>query len=390
MMRRILSAQALAMMLVLAGCGSDSTSSSASEKATVVTLAEKVAVGEQIFNDASLSASGKLACAGCHLKSNAHADAPGGFLPIGGALLDRQGARSSPSLHYLNANGAFGFDTQGQPFGGFTWDGRADSRAIQARGPLFDAAEMANESEAAVVAKLKAASYYADFRLKFGVAADATDAQVLAAMQSALETYQAGDTDYEPFTSKFDAVLAGTASFSASEARGQAIFRDPQRGNCASCHSDRPDPTTGKILFTNFQYHALGLPRNQSSATQDASFFDLGLCGPKRTDLSNRSDLCGKFKVPTLRNVALTAPYFHNGVIGSLQEAVSFYATRDLDPGRWYPSMNGQVQVFNDLPVQYRGNLFRGVPFGATARLSPQDVTDLVAFLGTLSDGFTP
>jgi cytochrome c peroxidase len=104
--------------------------------------------------------------------------------------------------------------------------------------------------------------------------------------------------------------------------------------------------------------------------------------------------LCGKFKVPTLRNVALTAPYFHNGAVATLQDAVSFYATRDIDPARWYPVVNGVVDKFNDLPAAYRGNVEQRPPFGLQPgqppRLSAQDVQDLVAFLQTLSDGFVP
>jgi cytochrome c peroxidase len=136
------------------------------------------------------------------------------------------------------------------------------------------------------------------------------------------------------------------------------------------------------------------VPRNHSTATADPAFFDMGLCGPVRTDLSNRTDLCGQFKVPTLRDVALTAPYFHNGAVATLEDAVTFYATRDIDPARWYPVVGGVVDKFNDLPVAYRGNVTQQAPFGqrpgAAPRLSPQDVQDLVAFLGTLSDGFTP
>jgi cytochrome c peroxidase len=164
--------------------------------------------------------------------------------------------------------------------------------------------------------------------------------------------------------------------------------------NCASCHSSTSPPGQARALFTNFGYFALGVPRNRGAATADPAFFDMGLCGPVRTDLAHRTDLCGKFKVPTLRNVALTAPYFHNAAVATLQDAVSFYATRDIDPARWYPVANGVVDKFNDLPVVYRGNVNQLPPFGLQPgqppRLSAQDVQDLVAFLGTLTDGFVP
>lgn len=124
------------------------------------------------------------------------------------------------------------------------------------------------------------------------------------------------------------------------------------------------------------------------------AFFDMGLCGPTRADLANRTELCGQFKVPILHNVALTAPYFHNGAIATLEDAVAFYATRDSDPARWYPVDNGVAFRFNDLPAAYRGNVTQQAPFaqrpGAPARLSAQGVQDVVAFLRSLTDGFTP
>jgi cytochrome c peroxidase len=253
---------------------------------------------------------------------------------------------------------------------------------------------MAHANNASVVVRARTLPYFGQLLSASGLEATASDAQVLQALQLALEAYQAGDVDYQPYTSKFDAVQDGRTAFNAQEARGLAIFNSPQRGNCASCHSSTPTAGQSRALFTNFGYVALGVPRNRSTATGDPTFFDMGLCGPVRTDLSHRKDLCGKFKVPTLRNVALTGPYFHNGAVASLQEAVSFYATRDIDPARWYPVVNGVVDKFNDLPVAYRGNVEQQAPFGLQPgqppKLSLQDVQDLVAFLQTLTDGFVP
>ncbi|MFM1987418.1 MAG: hypothetical protein RJA99_375 [Pseudomonadota bacterium] len=362
--------------------------------AGTATEAARVAVGELLFHDKRLSAAGNLACAGCHVPERGHADAEGTFLPLGGPALDRQGLRSSPTLGYLNGNRAFAFDDQGRPSGGFTWDGRADSRAAQVLGPLLAAAEMAHADSAAVVTRVRTLPYFGQLLSASGLDGTAGDAQVLVALQTALQSYQAGDPDYQPFTSKFDAVQDGRARFTDQEARGLALFDSPQRGNCASCHSSTPPPGQQRALFTNFGYFALGVPRNRSAATADPTFFDMGLCGPVRTDLAHRTDLCGKFKVPTLRNVALTAPYFHNGAVATLQDAVTFYATRDIDPARWYPVKDGVVDVFDDLPAAYRGNVEQRPPFGLRAgqapRLSPQDVEDLTAFLRTLTDGFVP
>lgn len=147
-------------------------------------------------------------------------------------------------------------------------------------------------------------------------------------------------------------------------------------------------------LFSNHRYFALGVPRNKSQATADPAFFDLGLCGPQRSVLATQSAWCGAFRVPTLRNVALTGPYFHNGSVQTLEGAVAFYATRDTDPARWYPVVNGQVQRYNDLPAAYQANVHRGAPFNRRPNqppaLTPQDVNDVAAFLRTLTDGYNP
>ncbi|MFG6466303.1 cytochrome-c peroxidase [Roseateles sp. BYS87W] len=353
-------------------------------------------VGNRLFDDTRLSASGRLACASCHAETRGHADPAGGFLPLGGIDGQRQGLRSSPSLRYLDAAGAFRFDAQGRPHGGLFWDGRANSRIEQARGPLFNANEMANPDAATLATKLRALPYVADLRTAAGLSPAATDDQLITAALTALDRYQAEDPKFHPFTSKFDAVQDGRATFNAQELRGQAAFNDPQRGNCAACHDSRPVPNASGInraLFTNFSYHALAVPRNVSQATANPAFFDLGLCGPQRTDLSARTDLCGQFRVPTLRNVALTGPYFHNARFATLEDVLAFYASRDQDPARWYQVVNGQVQLYDDLPAAYRANVHRGAPFrrpGQPPAFTPQDGADIVAFLRTLTDGFSP
>jgi len=388
------------MTALLSACGggaedtSATTDMTAQSTAGTATEADRVAVGDLLSHDTRLSAAGNLACASCHVQARGHADADGVFLPLGGPGLDQPGLRSSATLDYLNDNRAFAFDDQGRPSGGFTWDGRADSRAAQALGPLLAANEMAHASSAAVVARVRTLPYFGQLLTATALGTTASDAEVLQALQTALQSYQSGDPDYQRFTSKFDAVQDGRASFTAQEARGLRLFNSPQQGNCASCHSSTPPAGQTRALFTNFGYFALGVPRNRSAATADPAYFDMGMCGPVRTDLAHRTDLCGKFKVPTLRNVALTAPYFHNAAVATLQDAVSFYATRDTDPARWYPVVDGVADTFNDLPVAYRGNVSQQPPFGLqpgqAPRLSAQDVQDLAAFLATLTDGFVP
>ena len=374
---------------MLSACGGGGDSPQA-----VPTAVDRIAIGDRLFDETTLSASGRLACATCHVESRAHADAAGSFLPLGGVNGDQQGLRSTPTLRYLSDNRAFRFNPNGDPAGGFTWDGRADSRAAQARLPLLAAHEMANGDEASVARRLRALPYLAQLLFAFSLPSRASDAQLVEAAAQALADYQAGDAKFQPYTSKFDAALEGRAALSVQEARGLALFNDPQRGNCAVCHTSTPPPGASKPLFTNFTYHALGVPRNASHATRDAGFFDLGLCGPRRSDLSDLAALCGMFRVPTLRNVALTAPYFHNGAIATLEDAVAFYATRDSDAARWYSVVGGLVQRFDDLPPAYRANVSFAAPFnpraGEPPALSTADVRDIVAFLNTLTDGYSP
>ncbi|MEY3200679.1 MAG: hypothetical protein RIR70_229 [Pseudomonadota bacterium] len=381
----------------LTACGGEATpprevglTATAQAAAQVMNLsAERVAIGKQIFEDPSLSASGKLACASCHIAARAHADASGGFLPLGGPNMDAQGLRSSPTTHYLFANTAFRF-VGNEPFGGFTWDGRADSLITQAGGPFFDAAEMANADLSELMGRVRNAGWFADFMSTYQVAMSASDQTIFEAVKTALATYELGDSDYQLFNSKFDRVQEGTATFTEQELRGLAYFNDPAKGNCAACHTSSQGSDGAKPLFTNFGYYALGVPRNLSQRTADPQFFDLGLCGPNRKDLASRSDLCGKFKTPTLRNVELTAPYFHNAAINDLTDAVRFHVSRDTSASRWYPTVSGVVQSYNDLPVQYHGNLTRTAPFDRNASelpaLSEDEISDVVAFLKTLTD----
>jgi cytochrome c peroxidase len=380
---------AVVLLSALAGCGS-----AASEPGTPPAPPTLAKVGEKLIHDPSLSASGVQACATCHQAHQAHADPEGTFLPFGGANLHEQGLRSSPSLRYLDMAGPFQVLGPGLAKGGLFWDGRANSRVAQARGPLFSSVEMANADVPTFIGRLRSVPYFTDLVAAASLAASASDEDLLDAALRALDAYQAGDVEFHPFNSKYDAFLEGRAALTAQEARGLQLFNDPASGNCRACHPSAPGADGAKPLFTDFSYFALGVPRNHSPHNDDPAFFDLGLCGPRRTDLAGRSDLCGMFRVPTLRNVARTAPYFHNAAFGKLQEAVSFHATRDTNPEHWYPTVNGVVQKFDDLPAIYQGNVTTIAPFGgspgAPPPLSPQDVDDIVAFLGTLTDGIVP
>jgi cytochrome c peroxidase len=208
-------------------------------------------------------------------------------------------------------------------------------------------------------------------------------------MAEALAAYQREDRDLHRFDSRFDKVMQGRATFNAAEQRGWALFKDEDKGNCAACHTAETGADGSPPLFTDNSYDNLGVPRHPGlRRPQQALDHDLGLC--KNSSLPKNvstAALCGAFKVPSLRNVAVRQAFFHNAAMTDLREVIAFYATRDTDPKRWY----GKGPVFNDLPVKYRGNVNRSeVPYGQKPgdqpRLSEQDIDDLLAFLHTLTD----
>lgn len=349
-----------------------------------------------MFFDQSLSASGRLACASCHVPDHAHAGADGLAVPFGGADMATPGFRNAPSLNYLDQTPAFFVDEEGTPTGGFDRDGRADTLADQARRPLIAAHEMANGSAAEVAAKLARAGYAAEFQAVFGANIFTDPDAAFDRASFALQQYQMEDADFHPYSSKYDEFLRGDVELSAPELRGLQLFNDPQKGNCAGCHSSRRSTEGGLPLFTDFTYDNLGVPRNPGiPANADPAYFDLGLCGPDRTDLiASHPELCGAFKVPSLRNVVATAPYFHNGRFTTLKQALQFYVRRDTHPEEFYPRKpDGSVDRFDDLPELYQKNVnTTEAPYdrqpGATPALSDAEIDDLVAFLNTLSDGF--
>jgi cytochrome c peroxidase len=281
------------------------------------------------------------------------------------------------------------------PAGGRTWDGRAQSAHDQARLPLFSPLEMANASPEAVVARVERSAHAAAFRATFGDRVFDDKALAFKGVLMALETFQQSPDDFYPYTSKYDAWLRHQASLTAREARGLAVFNDPARGNCARCH---PSAMRAGAFpqFTDFGYAGLGVPRNPAiAANADRRHFDLGLCGPLRTDLLDHKEYCGLFRTPSLRNVALRRVYFHNGAVHRLEDAVRFYAERDTQPQKWYPrAPDGTIRKFDDLPKEYQRNLDREAPFdrhqGDPPALTDNDVRDLVAFLNTLTDGYRP
>jgi cytochrome c peroxidase len=256
---------------------------------------------------------------------------------------------------------------------------------------------LAITSVADVIDKLARASYAAEFQQLFGADIFGRPDDAFARMTLVLQQYQREDPDFRPFSSKYDEFLRGKVNLSESEIRGLALFNRPDKGNCAACHPSAKASDGSHPLFTDFSYDNLGVPRNSALAQNaDPAFFDLGLCAREGGDLAARGDLCGAFKVPSLRNVALRQVFFHNGRFKTLKDTLSFYVQRDTIPERFYPlNPDGTVNKFDDLPPQYHANVNTSeAPYnrkpGDAPALSNAEIDDVIAFLKTLSDGYRP
>jgi cytochrome c peroxidase len=362
-------------------------------------------VGRQIFSDPSFSASGRQSCASCHDPSRRYNPPNALDVQPGGIDGQQLGFRAPPTLTYLNRIPPYSdhyhdSDEEGDesvdagPTGGLTWDGRVDRGADQAKIPLLSAFEMAS-SVAGVARAIRAAPYAPTLRKALGANALDADNDAFTAVARALGVFEQDYDEFNPYTSKYDAWLTGRASLSARERRGLKLFEDESKGNCMQCHLSRRPLDASAPAFSDYGLIALGVPRNRKiPRNEDASFHDLGACGPERKDKQGEADFCGLFRTPTLRNVALRRTFFHNGSFHSLRDVVAFYATRDITPARWYPKRaDGSVDAYDDLPADYQVHLNRDPPFagqkpGAQPRLGPREIDDIVAFLGTLTDGY--
>ena len=395
-------------------------------------LSAMARLGKDIFFDTGLSSSGKLACASCHSPDHAYGPPNDGPVMLGGPTLTLPGARAVPSLTYLDRQSDFSIgpdDKQNEtvtlaqlaaigqtaervqktatqsaqsaanivPQGGLFWDGRADTLQIQASGPLLDPREMDGGSIEIVAEKLRNAAYAKKFAELFGEGIFTNANLLVGEATFAVGRYQVEEPSFHPYTSKFDYWLEGKARLSETEMRGYRLFNDPDKANCAGCHSSQLSREGQPPLFTDTQYEALAAPRNPALAdTRDPGYFDLGVCGPIRKDIADQTQFCGMFKTPTLRNTARRHAFFHNGVFQTLQQVMDFYNFRDTNPEKVYPlGADGKVEKYNDIPVQYHGNVdVSDPPFnrhpGDVPAMTDQDEADIIAFLKTLNDGYVP
>ncbi len=276
--------------------------------------AEKIALGKQLFFDKRLSADGTIACASCHDPKFGFSDGRPGSLGIKG----QRGGRNAPTA----INRLFSADQ--------FWDGRAKSLEEQALGPIQNPIEMGNTLEAVVKTLNGMPGYREKFQKVFGteVTADGI-AKAIAAFE---RTLLSGN-------SPFDRFQAGdTKALSAAARRGFELFRG--EANCVRCHAG--------FNFTDESYHNIGVGMDRPDP-------DLG-----RYNVTNREEHKGGFKTPTLRHIALTAPYMHDGSLRTLEEVIEYYD----HGGTRNPNLSKEMRPLN---------------------LSARERADLVAFLRSLT-----
>lgn len=379
-----------------------------------VSLSPAEQLGRSLFFDPRLSEPAGQACASCHGPESGWSGPSSALNAHGavyeGAALGRFGNRKPPSSAYATLTPRLHLlDRQGTFEGGAFADGRAtgerlgQAAADQAQGPLLNPVEQNNGDAAAVVARVCTAAYAPAFRALYGE--DICEAgqveRAYAGIARAIAAYE-GSREVSAFSSKYDAYLAGRAKLSEQEDEGLRLFEG--KGKCARCHPSQPGPHGEPPLFTDASYDNLGLPRNPENPwysqhelnPQGEAWVDHGL----GAFLATRADYrpyaranLGMHKVPTLRNVdkrpapGFVKAYGHNGYFKDLASFVHFYNTRDVLPvclpggpgvagsDCWPPPEVG-LNV-NDEELGHLG-------------LTEQEEAALVAFLQTLSDGFTP
>jgi cytochrome c peroxidase len=342
--------------------------------AALAALTQEQKLGKLLYFDRFLSANQNQSCATCHEPAAGFADPlnlrlPDQFPTSAGSDTSLFGGRNAPTAAYAMFSPVFGFDAvEGLYIGGQFWDGRAPTLDEQAKGPFLNPVEMAMADEAAVIVALidpnnqNALVYQALFNAVYSIDLATTDTSSVTpgvttaynALAMAIAAFERAPA-FARFNSKFDAVMAGAETFTPAEANGWTLFN-----GTAQCHLCHPAP-----IFTDFSYDNLGIPHSKSDLIKKNDA-DLGLGAIVGDPLEN-----GKFKVSTLRNIALTPPYGHNGFFATMKDIVHFYNTRDVQAEKW-----DKPEVPENVNVVELGNL----------GLTDLEENDLVAFLKTLTD----
>jgi cytochrome c peroxidase len=362
-------------------------------------LTPKQQLGKQLFFDPRLSHPDGQSCASCHDPKTGFTDPDKTFPVSKGVFPNRFGSRNSPSVTYMAFSPVFHYDPKEELYvGGQFWDGRAGTLAEQAKQPFLDPVEMANPNKATVIKDVHKAPYAELFKRVYGTDSLKDIEQAYEHVADAIAAFE-NTQQLNAFTSKFDYYLAGKVKLSKQEHRGLKLYEAEDKGNCAACHplwSNENDGTPG--LFTDFTYDNLGVPRTPNNPVyklpkkfnpEGKKFLDIGLAANPTVIADGRAQQeIGKVKVPTLRNIALTAPYMHNGYFKDLKNVVDFYNTRDTKPVCRDPMTSEEIAVQQGCwPVAEIKENVNKDELG-DLKLTEQEVDDIVAFMRTLTDGY--
>lgn len=340
---------------------------------------DKPLLGQILFFDKNLSLNANQNCASCHNPDHAFVDNRQNKFDGAvsqGSIENRFGKRNAPTMMYAKFSPAFHFDEKsGEYIGGQFWDGRADDLHAQAGQPPLDPNEMAMPSQLETAKRLYTSPMYPPLFVKFyGTEVWDSYEIVFLAMQDALAVFQQEKALMAPFDSKYDLFLQGKATLSEKEEKGRALFFG--KANCASCHSSGKQAE--KEIFTDFRYYNLGVPSNKALLDNHLGkdFIDNGLLD---NPLVSDEKYKGKFKTPTLRNVAVTEPYMHNGAFKELRTVLHYLDSFNNPARKLNPETGKEWDKAEYAPTISHNKL-------KAAALSDDEIVALEAFLKTLTD----
>lgn len=374
------------ILIGLNACGGGGSSNDSNPPSSDLS---KQALGKKLFSDANLSLNRTQSCATCHNPDHAFIDnrvnAIFKSVSVGQDGLSF-GDRNAPTASYAKFSPVFHLDNENQFIGGQFVDGREPDLSGQAGQPPLNPVEMNMPDKASVVLRLQEnEAYVSAFKTLFGALIFEDTNNAFDAMTESIAEFEKTE-QFSPFGSKYDRSLRSYEgddkySLTAEESIGKALFFSETKTNCNSCHQLRGFEGAQEETFTNYNYHNLGLPVNSRVRTANGkgeAFVDHGLLENTNVE-SNSED--GKFKVATLRNVAVTAPYMHNGIFQELRTVILFYDSFNND-GR----INNPETGLPWRSPEVDANLALKMEEFQSSTLKDSEIDALIAFLQLLTD----
>jgi len=353
--------------------------------AEAVPFASVEKLGEALFADTNLSSNRTQACATCHDPDYGFVDPretdAGRAVSLGddGTSL---GDRNAPTATYAKFSPPFHRTDDGKFVGGQFLDGREPDLKGQAGGPPVNPIEMGMPDKASVVARLKEnPDYVAAFQRFYGAEVFNDAETAYGAMTASIAAFEQTPL-FAPFDSKYDRFLRGEVKLTDKEELGRLLFFSQQFTNCNLCHQLKPLPGQEGETFSNYEYHNIGVPENAEARAHNGAkpdFVDRGLLDNPAVD---DPAMAGKFKVPTLRNVAVTGPYMHNGVFKDLRTTILFYNKYNSKASK--RQINPETGKTWRAPEVAETLSIKELETGPA--LKDREIDALVAFLKTLTD----